>query len=171
MILNNLKKILLSGIMNSNNTANNVPSFNGVTLVDEDGNDQNITSANYSNNSSRQNSIVNALNHAATTATSGTLTLKVGNGTTAPAENDYRMENENPNLTINSISTTFTANLTKVYTATIGNSTQNDIDITEIGVFITDSYSNSIMIEHTVKTTPITINAGQNKAITIELSM
>lgn len=171
MILNNFKKIVLNSIFGSQSTSYNVPTFRGTTLKDVNGNDVNIAGGSYATNGWIQNSILNAINHPAPTSASGTLTIKVGTGTSDASESDYTMENENQNLTINSLSTVFTSNLTKVITATIGNPTQNDINVTEIGLFITDHDGKTYMIEHTVKAVPITVPSGQNKAITVELSM
>ena len=171
MILNNFKKIVLNSIFGSESTAHNIPTFRGTTLKDINGNDVNIDGGSYGNTGFVQNSILNAINNPALTSTSGTLSIKVGTGTSDASESDYAMENENQNLTINSISTAFTSNLTKVITATIGNPTQNNIDVTEIGLFITANDRKTYMIEHTVKAVPITVPSGQNKAITVELSM
>lgn len=171
MVTNNFKKILFGGIFGSTSTSYDTPSFGSINLVNTSGSNVTIYQSEYNTSSSgyRVNVFVNALNHLAKEGNYGFSTIKVGTGTTTPTQNDYNMQNEATGITCDATSTGFTSNLTKTYTATFSNSTASDINITELGLFVQDYNENNFLLDRTVLSTPITIPAGQSKAITYEI--
>lgn len=175
MVTNNFKKILLGGIFGSTTAdAYSTPTFGSIELVDADGNNVTINEASYDSNLNDgwvASSIVNSLNKLANQESSGVLTIKVGTGTTPPTTNDYEIQNEATGITCDAASTGFTSSLTKTYTATFSNSTASNVNITELGLFITDYNSKTFLLDRTVLSTPITIPAGQSKSITYEIEL
>lgn len=165
MVTNNFRKILFGEIFGSTGSADSFPEFSSVTLVDSDGN--NTTNSGAFN----INAIINALNHLGEQESSGVSTIKVGTGTTTPTQNDYDIKNKATGITCNSTSIGFTSNLTKTYTATFSNSTASDINITELGLFVTNDSEKTFLLDRTVLSTPITIPAGQSKSITYEIAL
>ena len=120
-------------------------------------------------------SFVNALNHMATGAgTNSTTYIKCGTGTTAATEDDYELEVGATGLTCDSVVTAVGSNDAKTYTATFSNTTDTDIVVTEIGFFMCYAYTggsplDNFLLDRIVLNTPITIPAGESKAITYEL--
>ena len=118
---------------------------------------------------------INALNHMAKTGGRNSTTyIQCGTGTTAATEDDYRLESIATGLNCESVVTAVGNNYSKTYTAIFSNTTNADIIVTEIGFFITypttgDSSVDYYLLDRTVLTTPITIPAGESKAITYEL--
>lgn len=168
MVTNNFKKILFGGIFCSTSTSYNNPSFGYIELVDTNGNDVNINGGGYGGGQV-QSSLVNALNHLEKQESSGALTIKVGTGTTTPTTDDYEIQNEAAGITCDSTSIGFTSNFTKTYTATFSNSTASNVNITELGLFATNSDLQTFLLDRTVLSTPITIPAGESKTITYEI--
>ncbi len=118
---------------------------------------------------------INALNHMAKTGgTNSTTYIQCGTGTTAATEDDYILESTATGLNCDSIVTAIGSNYSKTYTATFSNTTNADIIVTEIGFFVTyptngGSSVDYYLLDRTVLSTPITIPAGESKAITYEL--
>lgn len=170
MILNNLKKILFQGILGSQATGGNNTYYGGTTLVDTSGN-YFVTSQTYYG-TSYADSIVNAFNHMATAPTDGCINMGLGVGTTTPTADDYNIETSVNGIICDSAVATVTSNLTKLYSAIFTNTTANDINITEVGLFLT-VYANvaNVMIEHTVLDNPITIPSNSSVFISLELAM
>lgn len=121
---------------------------------------------------------IKRLNTPVTDSSSQGTYVQVGTGTTAPTEDDYDLETLNTDIVCDSIISAFTSNKTKTYTATLSNPTANDIQVTEIGLFVvasicTDSSSSTsnrqILLDRTVLSTPISIPAGESKSITYEI--
>lgn len=120
----------------------------------------------------------NALGTINRTGTMGNGYLMLGTGTTAPTEDDYRLESPiTTNLSCDSVSVSRTS-LTKTYTATFTNSGSSDITVTEVGFIVyilynytnTDERSDHFLMDRTVLDTPITIPAGESRTVTYELS-
>lgn len=170
MVTNNFKKILFGGILRSTSNSSGIPTFNAISLVDKDGNSIDITNMAYGNIGFDQNSMLNAFNHIASSESNGVITIKAGNGTTQPTSNDYTLESETTDIICSNTSTGLTQSITKTYTATFNNPTQHDINITELGLFLTNNSTKTFLLDRTVLSTPITIPAGQSKSITYEIA-
>lgn len=121
---------------------------------------------------------VNALSTLSTSPTAGLGYIVLGNGTTKPTPEDYRLESQiTTNLSCDSVSVSRNTTV-KTYTATFSNSGTSDITVTEIGYVsrITYTYSNwetiydDFLMDRTVLETPITIPAGESRTVTYELS-
>jgi hypothetical protein len=180
MITNNFKKILTMCIFSSegrDNETPKVPASNLPTLISTDGVEKimKTTSGNYT--TQMMNSFVNVMNHLSTNGPHNTLYLKVGTGTTTPTEDDYELATVNTDISCDTIVVGNSVNYTKTYTATFSNPTSSDITVTEVGLYGNIQYINNsqtteytdCMFDRTVLTTPITIPAGESKAITYEL--
>ncbi len=120
------------------------------------------------------NTTVNALSTLATTSTNGLGYIVLGNGTTEPTPEDYRLESQiTTNLSCDSVSVSRNTTV-KTYTATFSNSGTSDITVTEVGYVsrIIYKYSNydDFLMDRTVLDTPITIPAGESRTVTYELS-
>lgn len=171
MLTKNGKKIIVFGIMNSSQTGSSSQPSNATSfqITNTSGTSRNTGTA-----TSNVASAINALNHMATSAGSNSTTyIKCGTGTTAATEDDYGLEVEATGLTCDSVVTAIGSNNTKTYTATFSNTTNSDIAITEIGFFMNYNYqgyaSEDFLLDHIILDTPITIPAGESKAITYEL--
>lgn len=190
MITNNFKKILFGGMLNSSvvNATSGTPSqlktYAGKKtdfVKDETGSEITVDFGT-SDYPYGNVAVVNGFNNIGTNATNsqGKLFVKVGTGTTEATADDYCLDvEESTNLNCDSVSKAFTNVLTKTFTATFSNSSSSDITITEMGLFgifplqLTASYSwgTPVMLDRTVLLTPITIPAGESKAITYEISL
>lgn len=172
MLTKNAKKLILNYIMNSNGTgsSNPDPTATEITLTNISGADK-TTGLNYFS----VFSFINSLNHMRTAPTTNSITfIRVGTGTTEATEDDYKLETYATGLTCDSVVTAIGSNNTKTYTATFSNTTDSDITVTEIGFFTNCYYRTSVendnfLLDRIVLTTPITIPAGESKAITYEL--
>jgi hypothetical protein len=180
MITNNFKKILTL-IFSSTSTGSDspkIPNTNFTNLpkfVAIDGAERQMN--NQEGYESAQNFLYNMMNHMEKTTSSaiGNLYMKVGTGTTAPTENDYELNNINTDVSCDSVVAGSSANYTKTYTAIFSNPTTSDITVTEVGLYgkvcydSRSSYYMIVLLARTVLDTPITIPAGESKAITYEL--
>ena len=181
MITNNLKKIMFSIIAGSSATDYSETKLK-TTLVDTSG--ANVSYIGKTMNTPSTyiarpfGALINSFNNMATNSGAlGTTFMKVGTGTTEATESDYSLKVENTDVTCTIASCGTSDNLTKVYTATFSNTTENDVVITEIGLFgCFSTYDNDMgdiplnfLLVRTVLDTPITIPAGESKAITYEL--
>lgn len=172
MLTKNGKKLLLYYLMNSNRTGyeNPVP-LSDTTLVNISGSEK--PTSLYAEN---VNSFINSLNHMITSPTTDSVTfIRIGTGTTAATENDYKLEADATGVTCDTAITAISGNDSKkTYTATFSNTTDANIVVTEIG-FFTNCYYNSssendnFLLDRIVLDTPITIPAGESKPITYEI--
>lgn len=173
MLTKNAKKLLLYYLMNSSqtSTSNPTPATGGFSLTNIDGSDKTA----YPTDSSVF-SLINSFNHMVTAPTTNSITfIRCGTGTTPATEDDYKLESYVTGLTNDSVVTAVSGRVSKkTYTATFSNTTGADITVTEIG-FFTNCYYNSatqndnFLLDRIVLETPITIPAGESKAITYEL--
>lgn len=176
MITNNFRKILTL-IFSSTNTGKSdcpvIPTTNLPQLVGTGGTTYQMV--NQYGYEAYQNGLYNMMNHMAKSGSVAKLHLKVGTGTTPPTVNDFELAEVESRMPCDSIVVGNSANYTKTYTATFSNPLTTDITITEVGLYATiiyNSQSESTMealLDRTVLSTPITIPAGESKAITYEL--
>lgn len=163
MLLNNFKKMLV-GLLSSPQGTGSWPSWPGnITFKDVLGNDVTVLSgeANYAY-------FANAFNHATTDyITLGYVTMRVGTGTTEPTLDDYNLESIPEGITVDSVTVTNTSITTKTYTAICSNSSDSDITITEVGLYM--GSATGYLLDRTILDTPITIPAGESRAVTYEL--
>lgn len=173
MLTKNAKKLILNYIMNSRgeNASEPNPTTAAITLTNISGDDK-VTNLNYYS----VFSFINSLNHMSTAPTTNSVTfIRCGTGTTEATEDDYKLENYATGLTCDSVVTAIGGNYSKkTYTATFSNTTDADISVTEIGFFTNCYYRTSgdndnFLLDRIVLDTPITIPAGESKAITYEL--
>lgn len=172
MLTKNGKKLLLYCLMNSSQTGNSSPiPTSDTTLVNISGSEKTT----YLSLNSMY-SFINSLNHMITVPTTDSVTfIRIGTGTTAATENDYKLEAPVTGVTCDSVITAISGNDSKkTYTATFSNTTDADVVVTEIG-FLTNFYyysssdNDNFLLDRIVLDTPITIPAGESKAITYEL--
>lgn len=170
MLLNNFKKVLFGSLFSATVTRSSISQLGTVTIKDADGNNQILRVDGYS-----LASMLGSLSTIKTTVgspNSYNCHMRCGTGTTAPTLDDYALGNEiTTGLSNSSAVASFTANNTKEYTATFTNETSNPIVINEVGIFCYNYSDVKYLIERTVLSTPITIPAGESKAITIELDV
>ena len=174
MLTKNAKKIILNYIMDSSQMGTSYPapdpSHSGFIVTSIDGNGK-MTDLTYNS----VFSFINSLNHMETAPTMDSVTfIRVGTGTTEATEDDYKLEADAIGLTCDSVVTAIGSNNSKkIYTATFSNTTDADIAVTEIGFFTNcyyrSGYNDNFLLDRIVLDTPITIPAGESKAITYEL--
>lgn len=171
MLTKNGKKIIVFGIMNSSQTGSSSQPSNATSfqITNTSG-----TVRQTGTTTSNVTSAINALNYMSTSGLNSTTYIKCGTGTTTATEDDYNLEVEATGLTCDSVVTAVGGNNTKTYTATFSNTTSSDIAITEIGFFMDYNYQGYVnedfLLDHIILDTPITIPAGESKAITYEIS-
>lgn len=175
MITNNFKKMLML-IFSSTETGTDqpkIPTTNLPKLVGLDGTENQVI--NPLGWQSDMNGWFNMMNHMAKTSSLYNFYMKVGTGTTAPTENDYELTTVNTDVSCDNVVVGNSASYSKTYTAIFSNPTNSDIAVTEVGLYTKiyyDSQNDEIMdvlLDRTVLSTPITIPAGESKAITCEL--
>lgn len=170
MVLNNFKNILIAGILNSNSTGSTAPVAPNFVYLRNTANQNRVCLI---SSESNFNSMLNALNHFATDNSSTSLHIKCGYGTTPVTADDYALDMDLA-LTCQSC-TGGVSNGIKTVTATFNNNTGSDATITEVGLFINFIYSGSatdvFMIKRKVLDTPISIPAGESRAVVYELSL
>ena len=172
MLTKNGKKIIVFGIMNSNQRGS---SSQPTPATDFQITNTSGTVRQTGTSTSNVASAINALNHMATSASSNSTTyIQCGTGTTEATEDDYNLESQTTGLNCDSVVTAVGSNNTKTYTATFSNTTNSDIAVTEIGFFMNYAYQGSstedFLLDHIILDTPITIPAGESKAITYEIA-
>ena len=182
MITNNFRKILTS-IFSSVGNDSNDPSFPTstiiYTLVSIDGEEKEMTFYDRQGSSLSFKGIINAMNHMSQNSSNNNLYLKIGEGTIQPTKNDFQLNHVNTDVSCDSVVVGNSANYTKTYTATFSNPTNADITINEVGLYIRFMYYrydsigstkyDDFLLDRTVLSTPITIPAGESKAITYKL--
>jgi hypothetical protein len=188
MLTNNLKKILFKHIFGFKvvETSSTPPDANDAysdhpTLISISGSNCPISIGSGSSAYVLRRvwiTTVNALSTLATTPTNGLGYIVLGNGTTEPTPEDYRLESQiTTNLSCDSVSVSRNTTI-KTYTATFSNSGTSPMTITEIGyvsrIIYTYTYFNFVyddfLMDRTVLETPITIPAGESRTVTYELS-
>lgn len=176
MVTNNFKKLIFSYLLNSGSINTSQPyARENVEVVRTDGTTSQLLGSNTRRDAYSTN--INCLNNISTSTTdNGTMHVKVGTGTATPTADDYELESINSDVTVSVAATASTNSHSKIYTVTLNNATTNDINITEIGLYgmLADYYGTAlgcheILLDRTVIDTPITIPAGESKAITYEL--
>lgn len=172
MLTSNGKKFILETIMNcgSEGVAGTPYPSRSFTAKAVNGLEKTITTG-----TGNSVGFINALNHMAKTGgTNATTYIQCGTGTTAATEDDYVLESVAIGLECNSAITAVGSNYSKTYTAIFSNPTNADIIVKEIGFFTTyptngGSNADWYLLDRTVLATPITIPAGESKAITYEV--
>lgn len=102
--------------------------------------------------------------------------VKVGTGTTEATEDDYELENVNSDITVDDLQQTVTSKILKQYIMTLTNTTESDIDISEVGLYVR-AYSQyhsgwntlTFLLDRTVLSSSITIPAGTSKTLVYEI--
>lgn len=178
MINSNFKKVLTSIIFSSTSSYDSPPSSPSDYLpaIKSCGNMSRQLNFSESYVENVMASYVNLLNHMSTNGSNNTLYMMVGTGTREATENDFDLQTINNLLTCDSVVVNGSGNHTKIYTAVFSNTTSNDIAITEVGLYGSMAYQHfgtpiydNFLLDRTVLSTPITIPAGESKAITYEL--
>ena len=175
MINRNLKAIMLGFLFNSKaSTVDNI-KFSDIKTYKTDGS---LYLCPDTEGARQQvsNTIVNTLNKPSTTNAiasqkTNRLYMAVGTGTTEATAEDYTLENENTNITCETIAQSYTENYKRQITATFSNPTAQDITLKEIGLFEetyydTSNHSNWLLARENID---VTIPAGESKAITMEI--
>lgn len=176
MITNNFKKIMCGILLNSGNTSEgNSTAYpkSAQTLKNIEGNTT-TTEEGSAFGAYPMQSAINAFNQFKSN-TSGSIqgiSVRVGTGDTDPTAEDYNIETPAEGLTVTAIATEPTQGGTKIYTATIANTTQEDINIKEVGLFLSFFRNNTrrelYMLDRTK--VDITIPAGETKTYNYEIS-
>ena len=102
--------------------------------------------------------------------------VKVGTGITEATEDDYELEIVNSDITVDALLQAVTSNASKQYIMALSNTTENDIDISEVGLYVR-AYSQynsgwntlTFLLDRTVLSSPVTIPAGENKTLVYEI--
>lgn len=182
MITNNFRKILMLIFSSqASNTWAPFITYGGVLtqLVSIYGEEKQVLASHESTATEVFNSLINTMNHISTSSSNSVLYLKVGTGTIPPTADDFQLNYIEDNIPCDSAVVGNSANNTKTYTATFSNPTNSDITITEMGLYgkimyyndgtTGEIYYDDFLLDRTVLSTPITIPAGESKAITYEL--
>ena len=178
MINSNFKKVLTSIIFSSKSRDDAYPACPNVNLPAIKSRTNMLRQITISEDYARivMSFYTNLLNNMSKTGSNNTLYMMVGTGTREATENDFDLETINTLLTCDSIVIGSSGNYTKIYTAVFSNTTSNDITITEVGLYGNMVYEHfgtplydRFLLDRTVLSTPITIPAGESKAITYEL--
>lgn len=178
MLNRNFKTVMLGWLMNSKATPYyGAPTFEPQTIYDVGGTGATYPPTNAQNAVSA--AIVNALNavttnNAIATQLENRLFMAVGTGATEPTEEDYTLENVNTDITCEAITQTYTQSYKRQITSTFNNPTAQDITLKEVGLFYETFYdntegqhTNTIMLAR--ENINVTIQAGESKAITMEI--
>lgn len=181
MFTNNFRKILFRYIFGFSTNTTDEPSTNisdRPTLISISGSSRYMDDNGHGRGSSGMwFSAINSLSTLSTNPTDGLGYIVLGNGTTKPTPEDYRLESQiTTNLSCDSVSVSRNTTV-KTYTATFSNSGTSDITVTEIGYVSKTSYNyngiykfDNFLMDRTVLETPITIPAGESRTVTYELS-
>lgn len=176
MITNNFKKIMCGILLNSGNPSEgNSTAYpkSAQTLKNIEGNTK-TTEAGSSFGAYPMQSAINAFNQFKSNISNSIqgISVRVGTGDTEPTAEDYNIETPAEGITVTAIAAVPTQEGTKIYTATIANTTQEDINIKEVGLFLSFSPNNLdkvlVMLDRTK--VDITIPAGETKTYNYEIS-
>lgn len=176
MITNNFKKIMCGILLNSGNTTEGDSTAylkTPQTLKNTEGNTKTtVSGASYG--AYPMQSAINAFNQFKSNISNRIqgISVMVGTGDTEPTAEDYNIETPAEGITVTAIATAPTQEGTKIYTATIANTTQEDINIKEVGLFLSfnpnDLGKEIYMLDRTK--VDITIPAGETKTYNYEIS-
>lgn len=176
MITNNFKKIMCGILLNSGNTTEgNATAYpkSAQTLKNIEGNTT-TTEVGSSFGAFPMQTAINAFNQFKSNISNSIqgISVRVGTGDTEPTAEDYNIETPAEGITVTAIATEPTQGGTKIYTATIANKTQEDINIKEVGLFLAfypnHNQINLYMLDRTK--VDITIPAGETKTYNYEIS-
>lgn len=176
MITNNFKKIMCGIFLNSGNTsegnstaypktAQTLKNIEGNTITTEEGS---------SYGEYPMQSAINAFNQFKSNISNSIqgISVRVGTGNTEPTAEDYNIETPAEGATVTAIAAAPTQGGTKIYTATIANTAQEDINIKEVGLFLSFWPNNNNIEIYMLDRTKvdITIPAGETKTYNYEIS-
>lgn len=176
MITNNFKKIMCGILLNSgNNSEGSSTAYpkSAQALKNIEGNTI-TTEAGSGFGSYPMQSAINAFNQFKSNISNSIqgISVRVGIGDTDPTAEDYNIETPAEGVTVTAIAATPTQGGTKIYTATIANTTQEDINIKEVGLFLSFCPNNHetvpLMLDRTK--VDITIPSGETKTYNYEIS-
>lgn len=177
MITNNFKKIMCGIILNSgNNSQGDSTAYTKAetTLKNIEGTAKTVISNSTGYGSYPMQSAINAFNQFKSNISNSIqgISVRVGTGDTEPTAEDYNIETPAEGITVTAIATAPTQGGTKIYTATIANTTQEDINIKEVGLFFSfypdDTGKDIFMLDRTI--VDITIPEGETKTYNYEIS-
>lgn len=179
MLNRNFKTIMLGWIMSSQVVDNNIPRFQTQTIYNISGDvgEYPPATAGTYEFEAMSKCIINALSHLTTNnaiarQSRNRVFMAVGTGTTEATAEDYTLENENTDITCETITQTYTQSYKRQITATYSNPTAQDITLKEVGLFY-ETYENSQYYINTImlarENIDVTIPAGESKAITMEI--
>lgn len=168
MFTKNFKNLMVLNLLNE---TGNGTSFDIDTTVDPTYYDIEGTEFNKSNTVYNSSAFVSALSDTLKTSsgTQNSSWLIIGTGTGTVSENDYCLFNQDSTCTCVSASSSTTSNLTKEYTATFQNNSESNVTITETGIvaYVTiGDNTHTVLLDHTLLDTPVTIPAGETRTIT-----
>ena len=180
MLNRNFKTVMLGWFMSSQAaTSAQPPKFRTQTIYKVDENEGAYPPENIDDTDKQfiTASIINAFNQLSTNnviarQSQNRLFISVGMGTTEATEEDYTLENENTDITCETITQTYTSSYKRQITATFNNTTSQDINLKEVGLFYETYYSSSFYINTIMlarENIDVTIPAGESKAITMEI--
>lgn len=176
MITNNFKKIMCGMLLNSgNNSEGSSTAYpkSGQALKNIEGNTT-TTKEGSGMGVYPMQSAINAFNQFKSNISTSIqgISVRVGTGDTEPTAEDYNIESPAEGITVTAIAAALTQGGTKIYTATIANTTQENINIKEVGLFLSFwPNNNSIEIYMLDRTkVDITIPSGETKTYNYEIS-
>lgn len=151
-----------------NNTANAKPMFPSASVKNTAGQDRWVSFAN--------GNLLSALNIQLNATNAG---FHFGSGTTAPTENDYKMESDftsGISVVLNSSARSYTPKPHMTFTFTITNTGSSSVTVSEVGIVTaniqcctsssaTSASSNNILIDRTLLDTPLTIAPSSTAAL------
>ena len=177
MLNRNFKTVMLGWFMSSQSTGMNNAKFSQQTIYSVDGEGVIYPANDTSPGEQATKAIINILAHPTTNNTiakqsQSRFFMALGTGTTEATEEDYTLETENTGITCEAITQTYTQSYKRQITATFSNTTNQDINIKEVGLFCevyvtSTNYINTIMLAR--ENINVTIPAGETKAITMEI--
>lgn len=168
MFTKNFKYLMVLNLLNA---TSNYTDFEIDTTVDPTYYDIKGTELNMNNGVWNCGAFVSALSDTLKTSsgTQNSSWLIIGTGTGTVSESDYCLFNQDSTCTCVSASSSTTSNLTKEYTATFQNNSESNVTITETGIVAyVYIYNNmfTVLLDHTLLDTPVTIPAGETRTIT-----
>jgi hypothetical protein len=177
MLNRNFKTVMLGWLMSSRATGTSTPSFNPQIIYSVDGEESSYPSTDTNPSEQATKAIINTLSHPTTNniiakQSQNRLFIAVGTGTKEATDEDYTLESENTDITCEAITQTYTPSYKRQITATFNNSTNQDINIKEAGLFMetyaaSSNYISTIMLAR--ENIDVTIPAGESKSITMEI--
>ena len=177
MLNRNFKTIMLGWFMSSQNSGTGNPRFSQQTIYSVDGEGVIYPTTDAGTSETATKVIINTLAHPTTNNTiakqsQNRFFMALGTGTTEATEEDYTLETENTGITCEAITQTYTQSYKRQITATFSNTTNQDINIKEVGLFCevyasSTNYINTIMLAR--ENIDVAIPAGESKAITMEI--